>query len=93
MNLGKRPLDRPLSRNLNLIDFTKKSQVNSSLDHVSTLHQAQSLNNFPLPSIVANDTYLTKGGAYKSHFQAFVSHEPQKGVSKHRLNLYGGILA
>jgi hypothetical protein len=96
LNLGKRPLDRPLSRNLNMIDFTKKSQVNSSLDHFSTLHQAQSLNHFPLPSIVTNESYSTKGGgggAYKSHFQAFVSHEPQKGVSKHRLNLYGGILA
>lgn len=77
-----------------MIDFIKKSQINSSLDHVSTIHQAQSLNHFPLPSIGANESYSTKGAAaYKSHFQAFVSHEPQKGVSKHRLNLYGGILA
>jgi hypothetical protein len=39
LNLGgKKPLDRPLSRNLNLIDFTKKSPINSSLDQVSTLH-------------------------------------------------------
>jgi hypothetical protein len=29
---GKRALDRPLSRNLNLIDFTKKAPINSSLD-------------------------------------------------------------